>query len=62
MKVPLTTSTEMKEAEKFPLNISDFTITNLIEVANDDNMDKNNNPKRSDRYMCKSWRVKYPKI
>lgn len=60
MKVPLATSTEMKEAEKFPLNISDFT--NLIEVATDDNVDKNNNPKRSDRYMCKWWRVKYPKI
>lgn len=42
MKVPLTTS---PEAEKFPLNISNFT--------NDDSMDKNNNVKRTDAYMSK---------
>lgn len=50
MKVPLTPSSmEMKEAEKFPLNLTN--LTNLIEAANDDNsMDKNNN---ADKYMCK---------
>lgn len=46
MKVPSTTSAEMKEvSEKFP------NFTNL--VANDDKLDKNNNAKRTDDYMCK---------